>query len=239
MSIDKNNNTKEDQRVYSDGEFWKGVWDVDQISGFHKLENHPMLMRHLSKLTQHEPGVKIFFPFCGKEIDMAWLASLGHEVVGVEYCEKPVQDFFREQNIKYEVKDVKNFKLYISEDKRIRIYKGDFFDFTTEYESHIENVWDRGAYISIPADQRVKYAQHIQSLLAPNFRYLFDIIYFKPELYAGPPHPVNIEEIKHTYGEKCHIELIDTAIYKAFNDKLELDRPIENVCFLTNKKLHQ
>ncbi len=70
-----------------------------------------MLEKHLEKLTQ-DSNPRILFPFCGKSLDMNWLASKGYEIVGVEYVEDAVQQFFAEQNIKYEQEQVKDFKLF-------------------------------------------------------------------------------------------------------------------------------
>ena len=45
-----------------------------------------------------------------------------------------------------------------------------------------------------------RYAEHIQSLLANDFRYLLDTYDYDQELYPGPPHSVKIEEIQKLYG---------------------------------------
>ena len=40
---------------------------------------------------------------------------MGHTVVGVELCEKPIQDFFKEQDVEYDVLPVEGMpdaKLY-------------------------------------------------------------------------------------------------------------------------------
>jgi thiopurine S-methyltransferase len=71
-----------------------------------------MLAKHVNKLIGGKSSAKILFPFCGKSLDMNWLASQGHEIVGVEFVEDAVLQFFAEQNIKYEVKEVENFKLF-------------------------------------------------------------------------------------------------------------------------------
>ena len=76
---------------------------------------------------------------------------MGHTVIGIEFVQEAVEQFFQEQNIKYSVKVVDEFKLFTvkivfkrklvffifkfisnskSEDGKIRIYNGDFFKFT-------------------------------------------------------------------------------------------------------------
>ena len=43
---------------------------------------------------------------------MAWLASLGHRIVGVEHCETAIRDFFSEQNIQFGVLEAEEFKIF-------------------------------------------------------------------------------------------------------------------------------
>jgi hypothetical protein len=40
------------------------------------------------------------------------LASMGHTVIGIEFVQEAVEQFFQEQNIKYSVKVVDEFKLF-------------------------------------------------------------------------------------------------------------------------------
>jgi thiopurine S-methyltransferase len=37
---------------------------------------------------------KVFVPFCGKVLEMKWLAENGHVVVGVEVSEDSIMQFF-------------------------------------------------------------------------------------------------------------------------------------------------
>jgi hypothetical protein len=43
---------------------------------------------------------------------MAWLASMGHTVVGIELAESALVQFFQEQKIAYTVKQTEDFKVY-------------------------------------------------------------------------------------------------------------------------------
>ncbi len=38
---------------------------------------------------------------------------MGHEIVGVEYSEEPIKQFFDQHKIDYSVKEAENFKLYV------------------------------------------------------------------------------------------------------------------------------
>lgn len=41
-----------------------------------------------------------------------------------------------------------------SQDSRIKIYRGDFFDFGIKFEELFDCVWDRGALVALPREQR-------------------------------------------------------------------------------------
>ena len=78
---------------------------------------------------------------------------MGHTVVGVEFVESAIEQFFQEQKINFSAKQLDDFKCFTvtknylkifflgkkfvnfyskikSEDGKIRLYNGDFFKFT-------------------------------------------------------------------------------------------------------------
>ena len=63
-------------------DFWHQRWADNQI-GFHQDAPTPLLLKHWGSLGV-APGAKVFVPLAGKSRDMAWLASQGHRVLGVE-----------------------------------------------------------------------------------------------------------------------------------------------------------
>ena len=131
---------------------------------------------------------------------------MGHTVIGVEFVEDALKQFFQEQNIKYTVKKVDDFMLYTvyyflfemfhmilfnllkyeqSEDGRLRLYAGDYFKFTNKYEGLFDCVWDRGALVALPKDLREAYAPHMLQLLSPNFRYFLDTFDYDSTRFPG------------------------------------------------------
>ncbi len=51
----------------------------------------------------------VVFPLCGKVLDMTAVLEIGHQVIGIEGCPGPVEAFFKENNIPYEIeKDESN-----------------------------------------------------------------------------------------------------------------------------------
>lgn len=52
-----------------------------------------------------------------------WLADQGCQVIGVEFAEKACEDFFKENNLEFDVSN----SVYMAKDKAIKIYCGDFY----------------------------------------------------------------------------------------------------------------
>ncbi|NXT96689.1 TPMT methyltransferase, partial [Anhinga rufa] len=86
-------------RVVTEEE-WLRKWETGNI-GFHKEHGHPLLQKHLDVLLNGKSGLRIFFPLCGKAVEMKWLVDMGHSVVGVEVSEQALKEFFAEHSLPY------------------------------------------------------------------------------------------------------------------------------------------
>ncbi|RNA26972.1 thiopurine S-methyltransferase, partial [Brachionus plicatilis] len=189
----------EDTKInYTDTKYWSDRWNKNQIS-FHKTSKHPFLEKYFYLFTKDETKIRIFFPLCGKEVDMAWLWSLGHEIIGVECSEVACEQFFIENTIKYELSEETDFNIYKSLDGKIKLYNGDFFKFKLNNEKPFGYIWDRGSLVALPKNLRIKYAEHMLGLLDEKFKYLIDTYDYDQQLYPGPPHSVQMEEIQKLY----------------------------------------
>ncbi|HVH46372.1 MAG TPA: hypothetical protein VM925_28720, partial [Labilithrix sp.] len=84
---------------------WAARWRDGRI-GFHEGRANTFLERHVDRLG---PAPKhVLVPLCGKAEDMAFLASRGHTVTGIEVVEDAVQAFFREHDLTPEIRSVKD-----------------------------------------------------------------------------------------------------------------------------------
>ncbi|KAL1472994.1 hypothetical protein MTO96_022577 [Rhipicephalus appendiculatus] len=45
---------------------------------------------------------QVFIPLCGKAHELKWFADMGHRVVGVEFIEECVREYFAENDLKLE-----------------------------------------------------------------------------------------------------------------------------------------
>ena len=55
---------------------------------------------------------------------MAWLASLGHTVVGIELAESALVQFFHEQKIEYNISQIDEFKVFKVKQQNTRFFQG-------------------------------------------------------------------------------------------------------------------
>ncbi len=190
-----------------DKQFWLGRWERGE-TGWHQTEVEPGLVAHFPKLSP----IRVLVPLCGKSLDLLWLASQGHEVIGVELSELGVRAFFSENRLVPTESQRNGFKVFQAEAKpgRITIYQGDFFSLTPELLGPIGAVYDRAALIALPPEMRQSYTKHLQSLIAqcggPGFRQLQIVLERTPADLNGPPFSVGEPEISKLYPEfKCRL----------------------------------
>ncbi|XP_059174971.1 probable thiopurine S-methyltransferase [Physella acuta] len=218
--------TKDRMKVWSDR--WR-----DGDIGFHDGVVNRMLVKHLTKLIPEGKANKVFFPLCGKTVDMSWLASQGYNVVGVDGVKKALEDFFNEQNIEYSVEDVhnngKSFQLLKSKDGQIRLYCTDIFNFTHDVEGTFDAVWDKGSLVALNREDVSGYVENMKKLLSPNGRILLMIKEYDAALMKDvewlnkppPPYPMSEDEIKTLYGPKCEVHLIQRDTCKVMGKEFK------------------
>ncbi|XP_014778197.1 probable thiopurine S-methyltransferase isoform X1 [Octopus bimaculoides] len=183
--------TESEKKATSDAEFnvndyWINRWNTGKIR-FHREEMHISLEKHLDKFIDGRNGIKIFFPLCGKCVDMKGLADKGHNVVGVDIAEQAFQEFFTDQNLEYTVEELKDNtgKLFTSKDGKIKLYCMDIFKFSKDFEGQFNAIWDRGAFAAIIPKTRERYAQVIKGLLSPDCHYMIATMQYDLSLFPG------------------------------------------------------
>lgn len=190
-------------------EHWKKAWEANNI-GFHKHKPHDLLLKYYPRLKQDE-GSRFFLPLCGKTLDIAWLSSQGHHVVGVEISELAIQQLFQELAIEPKVTHMDNLILYQA--SHINIYVCDIFDLRLEHLGEIHAIYDRAALVALPEDIRTRYAQQLAelTLTAPQLLITFD---YDKDLKQGPPFSVPESEIVRLYKQHYTIELLERSEVK-------------------------
>ena len=176
-----------------DAEFWLSRWREGRI-GFHEGRPNDLLVSHARALG---PPGRVLVPLCGKTEDMAYLASLGHEVVGIELAEAAAEDFFREHGLEAAPKP--HGALVERSTGGITILQGDFFDVRAEHVGAITAFYDRAAIVALPPELRPRYAAHLRKLAGDDAPGLLIAFEYPQEQMAGPPFSVGEDELRRYF----------------------------------------
>ncbi|KAF2359131.1 TPMT family [Trinorchestia longiramus] len=218
--------------------FWASRWTEDP--SWHMDEVNPHLKRHISHLAPPPGRCRIFVPLCGKSLDLKWLHSKGHSVVGVEMVEDVVKTFFEENEPNHIVKDLGWGILYTNQHRSLQIYVGDIFKMHMEELGRFDGVWDRGALVAIPESQRTEYATIIKRLLRPHFRYLLNNYFYRPaEKFQGPPYTVPNYIVHELFGQIAIWKILETTemMSKEEKEAQGLDVAMQVFLLLTPKRM--
>jgi len=197
-----------------DAKFWHERWKDNNV-GFHLNEVNPHLIEQLETVKSalsKQASTQCFIPLCGKSNDINFLAKQFDQVIGVELSELAVEQFFNENNLEFEVKEVKVKEVNIVKQMQlyqagnIKIYQGDFFALTELDLGHVDFIYDRAALVALPQSLRVKYVESMKRFMQNSTTLLFLIAmsYHQNEM-DGPPFSVPEDEIKELFGSQYNI----------------------------------
>ena len=179
-----------------DNELWQQCWR-DRDTDFHQKAVNPYLIRFWP--TMQVAG-RVLVPLCGKSLDILWLASQGHPVLGVELSPLAIRAFFRENRMQPLRKRVGKFMLW--KHANIEILCGDFFQLARQDIGDIAAVYDRAALTALPEDLRLAYLLHLGKLLSPPCKVML-MTTEEPEAETAAV----AEEIAALYSPTFHIEV--------------------------------
>ncbi len=186
-------------------EFWQTRWRQNRIA-FHEGQPNTLLSGHLERLHLRS-GDAVFVPLCGKAVDLDWLVSQGHRVVGIEFNQQAVAEVFERNNLVPEVRRQTDHLHYHADG--IDLFVGDFFHLTPAMVGAIDAVYDRAALVALPEPRRADYARHLSELSggAPQLVISYD---YEAAEQIGPPFSVPAREIETLYGQRYRLELVDS-----------------------------
>ncbi len=195
-------------------EFWQSRWQSGRI-GFNQDAANPLLTAYFSALKL-SVGSRVFVPFCGKSVDMIWLANQGYHVVGAELVEEAALAFFKENDLDFTVMPHLNhagIRFYHSKlnKQTITIITGDMFALTAKDLGEIDGVYDRAALIAMPKEMRATYSAQVQALCqtAPQ---LIITINYDQSTWQGPPFSVTPNQVLDYYQDRYVItQLLNTT----------------------------
>lgn len=187
-----------------DTQFWLDRWDRREI-GWHLDEINAHLQEHWPKLGL-ACETSVFVPLCGKTLDLVWLVSQGHRVVGVELSRLGIEEFMAEHRLEPRITELGALRCYQLDE--LVLLQGDFFDLQPEHLDGVGAVFDRASLIALPPPMRARYAEHLRAILQrPVDRLLITLDYDQNQM-SGPPFSVQPPEIAQLFGANHHIELL-------------------------------
>ncbi len=205
--------------------FWYQKWK-DNVIGFHLNEPNPLLLTHFEALSLKEDS-RIFLPLCGKTLDIAWLLSKGHRVVGAELSEIAIDQLFEALGLTPDIKDLGDLTHYSAEN--IDIFVGDIFHLSSKDLGLFDAIYDRAAFVALPRETRERYAAHLIKVTsgAPQLLISFE---YNQALMAGPPFSISNKEIDQHFQAAYDLSLIASeAVVGGLKGKCEA---VENVWLL-------
>lgn len=186
-------------------DFWHTRWHEGRI-GFHQDSPTPLMLKHWPSLDIPR-GARVFVPLCGKSLDMAWLASQGLRVLGVELSQLAVEAFFEENGLRPEVAETRLGREYRA--GPVTIVCGDAFALDEAALADCGAVLDRAALIALPPALRERYARELYARLPAGCRGLLITLEYPQQEKAGPPFAVAEDEVRALYAADYEVERLE------------------------------
>ena len=175
---------------------WLEFWENNEIN-WHSDVVTQELEEYLG-LLKLEPDDKVFFPLCGKSLDMIYILNQGFSVIGVELSEIGIKQFFHENELDFTISNVGEFNLYSA--KNIEIYCGDFFSLTSKHLRDVKAVLDRKSLIALDQNLRQKYVKHLNDIISLGVRILLITLHYPQHQMSGPPFSVDKYEVESLFS---------------------------------------
>lgn len=188
-----------------DANFWLERWREGQTN-FHMERVTPLLQKYWPQLNLPS-GSKVLVPLCGKTLDMIWLASQGHDVLGVELSSLAIDRFFEENALTPVITESALGTHYTADN--IEIICGDIFGLGADILSSCVGAYDRAALVALPSAMRQRYVQHVYGQLADNYQGLLLTLAYDQHQMDGPPFSVEESEVQSLYADHSQVRVLD------------------------------
>jgi len=184
-----------------DRAYWEEVWREEE-QGFHQAQVNPHLQRFWSRLGL-APEARVLVPLCGKSLDMSWLLSEGHDVIGVDLSRRAQEEFLasRPEPIRFSEQG----EVTLAYQGALLFAAGDVFHLRQEMLRSVDAVYDRAALVALPAAVRQNYAFFLAQCLKPGAQILL-ITRQAPEPREAPPFNIDAQEVSRLYSSNFTIE---------------------------------
>ncbi|PCI86101.1 MAG: thiopurine S-methyltransferase [Hyphomicrobiales bacterium] len=187
-------------------DFWHKKWQDNKI-GFHENAPNSLLTTNFAKLNLAKNS-RVFISLCGKTLDIAWLLSKGHYVIGAELSQMAIEQLFEALKLVPQITNHGKLQHYKAEN--IDIFVGDIFELTNDMIGQIAAIYDRAALVALPESTRHQYVKHIIKI-SNNAPQLLICYEYDQSLRNGPPFSVSGEEVKTHYAKHYDISLLEKS----------------------------
>ena len=188
-----------------DPDFWHQRWQDNNI-GFHQEQPAPLLQKHWPAIGAPVAS-RVFVPLAGKSLDMLWLASQGHRVLGVELSPIAVERFFAEHALEPDIVESRYGTHYRAGD--IELICGDVFSLDAAALADCAVVYDRAALIALPPELRQRYVDELYARLPTGCRGLLITLEYPAHEKQGPPFSVTWAEVHERFASGWDIDLLE------------------------------
>lgn len=217
-----------------EADFWIERWEKGEI-GFHRSEVHDFLPKHWPALGLAK-GSAVLVPLCGKSEDMAWLAAHGHRVIGVELSPLAVDAFFREHDLKPDVRSDGAFVVWTA--GPFTIWCGDVFAIPEAAAVDVAAVYDRAALVAFPASLQERYAELLARLVPKAAPIMVVSLSYPEGQIPGPPFSTPRAQIDALFGEAFSIEVAEErdGLGESQNLKDRGVTALDEVCYVLTRR---
>jgi thiopurine S-methyltransferase len=125
----------------------------------------------------------------------------------VELSPIAVEDFFKENDISFEVTEDGPFYVYRHSD--LTIYLGDFFQLEKGHVEDVEVIYDRAALVALPEAMRRDYTEHLGRCMPDTEDILLVTMDYPQQEMGGPPFSVAEQEVHNLYAHHYDIHLLE------------------------------
>lgn len=189
-----------------DETFWQERWAEGRL-GFHVGHPHPALGRHWQSFVGSGSVHRVLVPLAGKSADLLWLRDQGHDVVGVEFIRRAVDDFVDENHLEATTETTHYGTL--TRIGALSLACADFFALSPEELGTFDAVYDRAAFVAIDPTRRSEYTKKLAELTRPAAR-LF-LVNFVHDMPGGPPFSIPEPELRQLFDPFFELEQRDEA----------------------------
>lgn len=179
-----------------DHAYWEQRWQEGR-TGWDQ-EAASASLEHVWKKLDLSGNERVFVPFCGKSVDMLWLASQGHKVLGVEISRLAIDRFFEENNLQRRTEEHVDGTHHSA--GAITIVECDIYAIDQQTLATCGAFYDRGALVAQDADQRADYISRVYPALPSGCNGLLLTLDYPQAQRAGPPFAVSPAEIEARFS---------------------------------------